>query len=88
MKWSYKMNWKKIESIRKEAKDIIEARGCKNAYELATDILYQLSAYKGYCIWQAYTVDNVEANIGRKPTRSEMQELADNLQCFENIRTV
>ena len=74
--------------LRKEAKDIIENRGCRKAYELATDILYQLSAYKGYCIWQTYTRDDVEANIGRKPTRSEMQELADNLQCFENIRTV
>lgn len=74
--------------LRKEAKDIIEARGCRNAYELATDILYILSAYRGYCIWQAYTIDDVKANIGRIPTRSEMQELADNLQCFENIRTV
>ena len=82
------MNWEKIESIRKEARDIIEARGCRNAYELATDILYILSAYRGYCIWQTYTVDDIKANIGRNPTRSEMQELGDNLQCFENIRTV
>ena len=82
------MNWKKIESIRKEATDIIKNRGCQNAYELATDILYLLSARYGYCIWQTYTKDNIMANIGRVPTKSEMQELADNLQCFENIRTI
>jgi len=82
------MNWKKIESIRKEATDIIKNRGCKDAYELATDILYLLSGRYGYCIWQTYTKDDIRLNIGRVPTRSEMQELADNLQCFENIRTV
>ena len=82
------MNLEKIESIRKEASDIIKTRECRNAYELATDILYLLSGRYGYCIWQTYTIDDIRANIGRVPTHSEMQELADNLQCFENIRTI
>jgi len=82
------MNWDKIEKIRKESYDIIQDKGKDEAYRLATDILLWLSVRYGYCIWQTYTRDDVEANIGRKPTRSEMQELSDNLQCFENIRTV
>lgn len=82
------MNWDKIEKIRKEAYDIIQKKGIDDAYELATDILYLLAGKYGYCIWQTYTKEDVEINIGRKPTNEEMQELGDNLQCFENIRTV
>lgn len=81
------MNWDKIEKIRKEAHDIIQKKGNNDAYELATDILYLLSG-KGYCIWQTYTKEDVAANIGKQPTNEEMQELADSLQCFENIRNI
>lgn len=82
------MNWDKIEKIRKEAYDIIQKKGIDDAYRLATDILWWMSCRYGYCIWQTYTRDDVEANIGRKPTNDDMRELGDNLQCFENIRTV
>ena len=81
------MDWDKIEKIRKEAYSIIQKKGIDDAYELATDILYLLSG-KGYCIWQTYTKDDVEANIGKKPTDDEMRQLGDSLQCFENIRMV
>ena len=56
-------------------------------YDIATDILAYLQG-KGYCIWQTYTKDDIECNLGRKPTDDEMQDLADSLQCFENIRIV
>jgi hypothetical protein len=82
------MNLDKIEKIRKEAYYIIQDKGKDDAYRLATDILWWLSARYGYCIWQTYTRDDVEANIGRKPTDDDMRELEDNLQFFENIRTV
>lgn len=82
------MNWEKIEKTRKMASDTINEMGEEDAYELATDILYLLAGKYGYCIWQTYTKEDVEINIGHKPTNEEMQELGDNLQCFENIRTV
>lgn len=56
-------------------------------YDIATSILCYLQG-KGYCIWQTYTKDDIESNIGRKPTDDEMQDLADSLQCFENIRNI
>ena len=82
------MNWEKVEKIRKKASDTINEMGEKDAYEFATDILYLLASKYGYCIWQTYTKEDVEANIGHKPTNEEMQILSDSLQCFENIRNV
>lgn len=81
------MDLKKLDGIREEAKKIIKKEGKRYSYELATEILYLLQGC-GFCIWQTYTKEDVAANIGRRPTNEEMQELADSLQCFENIRNI
>lgn len=70
-----------------KAKNYILKHGEQEAYELATSILARLQGH-GYCIWQTYTKDDIECNLCRKPTDEEMQDLADSLQCFENIRIV
>ena len=75
------------EKIREQAKKYIEKKGYEAAYDFATWILHRLQGH-GYCIWQTYTKDDIESNIGRKPTDDEMQDLADSLQCFENIRNI
>lgn len=70
-----------------KARIYILNNGEADAYDLATSILERLQGH-GYCIWQTYTKDDIEANIGRKPTDDEMQDLADSLQCFNNIRII
>lgn len=70
-----------------KAKDYIVKHGEQDAYNFATSILCMLQGH-GFCIWQTYTKDDIECNLGRKPTDDEMQDLADSLQCFENIRNV
>lgn len=69
------------------AEKIIDDYDDSFIYETATNLLAHLQG-RGYCIWQTYTKEDVESNIGRKPTNEEMQMLADSLQCFENIRNV
>lgn len=71
----------------KKAKNYILKHGEQDAYNFATSILSRLQGH-GFCIWQTYTKYDIEGGIGRKPTDEEMQELADSLQCFENIRIV
>lgn len=68
------------------AKKIIKLFGQEKAYDLATWILHQLNL-EDFCIWQTYTKDNIESNLGRKTNAEEMEEMQENLaNCFEYIR--
>ena len=68
------------------AKEIIKEYGNHLAYDLATWILYQLNL-EDFCIWQTYTKDDIETNLGRKTDAEEMEEMQENLaNCFEYIR--
>ena len=69
------------------AERIIDDYSDSFIYETATSLLSYLQG-RGHCIWQTYTKSDIECNIGRKPTKEEMQTLADSLQCFENIRNI
>lgn len=69
------------------AEKIIDDYNDSFIYDTATNLLAYLQG-RGYCIWQTYTKSDVQCNIGRKPTKDEMQALADSLQCFENIRNI
>lgn len=72
------------EKIRKKASEYICKHGEQEAYDFATWILDRLQG-RGFCIWQSYTVDDIESNEGSRPTKEHMQELADNLQSFDCI---
>jgi len=72
------------EKIRKKAIKYISKHGEQDAYDFATWILDRLQG-NGFCIWQSYTVDDIELNDGRRPTKERMQELSDNLQSFDCI---
>ena len=76
-----------IKEITERAVEFFNSNTKDDCYDFAIELLYRLQE-KGYCIWQTYTKDDVELNIGRKPTDDEMQELCDSLQCFENIRNI
>ena len=69
----------------KEAMEYLSKHGDAEAYDFATELLAMLQG-RGFCIWQTYTVEDVEANLGHRPSDDEMQLLGDALQCFENIR--
>ena len=70
----------------KSARKIIKKFGVMPAYELATWILYELE-WRHCCIWQTYTMDDIEINMGRKPTADEIDEMQDRLaNSFEYIR--
>ena len=73
------------EKINKKAREFIAKKGEQYAYDFTTWILQRLQGH-GFCIWQTYTKDDVKLNEGEWPTDEHMQELADNLQSFENIR--
>lgn len=73
--------------ITEKAADFFNSNTEEDCYDFAVELLYRLQE-KGFCIWQTYTKSDVECNIGRKPTKEEMQMLADSLQCFENIRNI
>lgn len=67
------------------AKEIIKKYGNQKAYDLATWILYALNL-EDFCIWQTYTKDDIEANLGRKTNAEEMEEMQENLgNIFEEI---
>lgn len=64
---------------------IINKGGKEFAYDLAISILHEL--YKdGYSIFQSYTREDIEANLGHKPSEEEFDNLHESLGCFENIR--
>lgn len=66
------------------ARRIIDKAGQEFSYDLAISILHEL--YKdGYCIHQSYTREDIEANLGHKPTEDEFENLHESLGCFANI---
>jgi len=68
------------------ARRIIKKYGVMPAYDLATWILYELE-WRRCCIWQTYTMDDIEQNMGRKPTADEIDEMQERLvNSFEYIR--
>lgn len=71
--------------ITEQAAEFYKSHTKEDCYDFAIEILYRLQG-AGFCIWQTYTRDDIEANEGKRPTDEHMQELCDALQCFENIR--
>ena len=50
----------------------------KELYKIATGILYYLEE-KNFCIWQAYTKEDIETGLGRAPTLDEMSAMQERL---------
>ena len=69
----------------KTARRIVENGGKEFAYDLAVSLMSALYN-DGYSIFQSYTREDIENNIGHKPTEKEFEDLHSALVCFENIR--
>lgn len=58
----------------------------EDSYEFAIELLYRLEG-AGYCVWQTYSREDIELNLGRKPTEDDMSALQENISnIFEQIR--
>lgn len=65
--------------IYEMAQALVKGFGDDEAYELATEIL-QVLYNKKYCIWQTYTLDDIENSTGKKViTRALFDDLQDQL---------
>lgn len=73
--------------IKEIALDLIEKYGEKGAYEIATWTLHTLCG-KRYCLWQTYDQEDIETNLGRKPTDDEFDAMEERLaNSFDYIST-
>lgn len=61
-----------------QALEYLNANSEADAYELAIELLYR-SEEKGYCIWQAYTKDEMTELLGKEPDENDMSAYQERL---------